>query len=202
MSVAIAPEQGVAIAPQQTLAPPRLISVDEYLRMAETGILAEDERVELIRGEIVQMFAIGVPHAEVVDELNRRLGRQTGDDVIIRVQNPIELPGSSVPQPDLAVIRADYQRGRLPQAADVLLVIEVAETSVYHDRNRKLPLYAAADIPEAWLFDLNVPRLERQTDPSPEGYQQITLAGRGKSLSSTVVPGVTLAIDDVLPRSP
>jgi Uma2 family endonuclease len=201
MSVAIAPEQDVAIAPQQTLAPPRLITVAEFLRMAEVGILAEDERVELLDGEIVRMFAIGVPHAEVVDQLNRRLHRQTGDDVIIRVQNPIELPGGSVPQPDLAVIRAGYPRGRLPQAADVLLVIEVAESSVYHDRSRKFPLYAATDIPEAWLFDLNVPRLERHSDPSPDGYQQIALAGRGKSLASSVVPGVTLAIDEVLPRS-
>ena len=191
----------VAIAPEQVLAPPRPISVAEYLRMAEIGILGEDERVELLNGEIVRMFAIGVPHVEGVNWLTRLLHRQTGDDVLIQVQNPIELSGGSVPQPDLAVIRADYQPGRLPQAADVLIVIEVADTSAFHDRNRKFPLYAAAGIPEAWLFDLNVPRLERQTDPGPDGYQQITLAGRGKSLSSTVVPGVTLAIDDVLARS-
>jgi Uma2 family endonuclease len=191
----------VADTPPQTSAPPRLISVAEFLRMAEVGILGEDERVELIGGEIVQMFPISVLHAEAVTDLTRHLFRQTGDVVIIRVQNPIELPGGSVPQPDLSVVRADYPRGRLPQAADVLLVIEVAETSVNHDRRRKFPLFAAAGIPEAWLFDPNVPRLERHSDPGPDGYQQIDPAGRGKSVSSTLLPGVTLSIDDVLPRS-
>jgi Uma2 family endonuclease len=194
MSVAVAPEQ------VEVLAPPRPISVDEFLRMAAVGIFGEDERVELIQGGMVQMFAIGVPHAEVVDALNRDLHRQTAADVIIRVQNPIELPGGSAPQPDLVVVRADYQRGRLPQAADVLLVIEVGDTSAFHDRNRKLPLYAAAGIPETWLVDLNIPRLECHSEPGPDGYQQIALAGRGKSLSSTVLAGVTLSIDDVLPR--
>ena len=190
----------VAIAPEQILASPRPISIDEYLRMAEVGILAEGERVELIRGEIVQMFPIGVPHVEGVNELARRLYRQTGDDVVIQVQNPIVLPSGSVPQPDLSLIRADYQRGRLPHAADVLLVIEVGDTSAFHDRTVKLPLYAAAGIPEAWLFDLNARRLERQTDPGPDGYQQIALAGQGKSLPSTVLPTVTLSNDDVLSR--
>jgi Uma2 family endonuclease len=188
----------VAIAPEHLLAPPRPISVDEYLRMAEVGILGEDERVELIRGELIQMFPIGAPHVESVNELARRLYRLTGDDVIIQVQNPIVLPSGSVPQPDLSLLRADYQRGRLPQAADVVLLIEVADISVSYDRTVKLPLYAAAGIPEAWLVDLNVPRLERQTDPGPDGYQQIALAGRGKSLTSTILPAVTLSIDDVL----
>ena len=188
----------VAVAPERVLAPPRPISVEEYLRMAEVGILGEDERVELIRGEIVQMFAIGATHSEAVDQLNRLLHQQTGADVIVRVQNPIVLPDGSVPQPDLSLVRADYQRGRLPHAADVLLVIEVADTSLVNDRTVKLPLYAAAGIPEAWLVDLNAPRLERQTDPGPDGYQQIALAGRGKSLTSTVVPTLTLSIDGVL----
>jgi Uma2 family endonuclease len=192
----------LAVAPERVLAPLRPISVEEYLRMAEVGILGEDERVELIRGEIVQMFAIGAPHSEAVDQLNRLLHRKTGDDVIVRVQNPIVLPGGSAPQPDLSLVRADYPRGRLPHAADVLVVIEVADASLAYDRTVKLPLYAAAGIPEAWLLDLNAPRLERQTDPGPDGYQQIALAGRGKSLASTIAPTLTLSIDDVLVGAP
>jgi Uma2 family endonuclease len=174
-------------------------SLADYELMIETGILTEDDRVELIQGEIVEMSPIGAKHVACVNDISHLLNRRAGNDVIVQVQNPIVLPDGSAPQPDLALIHGHYDRGGLPTVADVLLVIEVADTSRDYDRTTKLPLYAAAGVPEAWLFDLVAERIERHTEPGPDGYQLIALAGRGKSLRSLVLSGVTLAIDEVLP---
>lgn len=127
------------------------------------------------------------------------LNRRAGDDVIVQVQNPIVVPDRSEPQPDLALIPRRIDRRALPSAADVLLVIEVSDSSLHYDRTTKLPLYAAAGIPEAWIFDLTGDRIERHTEPDPNGYRQTIRADRGQSLVSTVLPTVTLSIDQVLP---
>ena len=176
----------------------RRFTIDEYQRMGEAGILTEDERVELIRGEIVEMSPMGAPHVESIASLTHLLVGKVGKEIRVHVQLPIRLPNDSEPEPDLSLIRAGYDRRALPGAADVAAVIEVADSSREHDRNVKLPLYAAAGIPEAWLFDLVADRIERHTEPGPDGYRQTVVAGRDESLASTVLPTVFLSIDDVL----
>jgi Uma2 family endonuclease len=175
-------------------------TADAYERLAASGVLAEDDRVELLGGEIVAMSPVGPRHVWCVTRLTGHLVGRLGDAYPVSVQSPIRLGAHDEPQPDLAVLRPEADQGRLPVAADVLLVIEVAETSRDYDRGVKLPRYAQADIPESWLLDLTGPHLERHTEPGPEGYQQITIARRGQSLASTVVPGLTIDLDTVLGR--
>ncbi len=138
-------------------APPsrHLISVDAFHRMGETGILGPQDRVELIDGEIIDMSPIGVLHAAIVDVLARHFGRRAGELVFVRCQNPLRLDDISEPEPDIAILRprADFYMTAHPGAADVLLVIEVADTSLAYDLGTKVPLYARHGIPEVWVID-------------------------------------------------
>ncbi len=190
--------QGVVMVATQPQvgARPRRFTVEDYHRMAEAGILAEDDRVELIAGEIVEMSPIGQRHIRAVNRLTRLLHQLCGDDVTISVQNPIRLADNSEPEPDIVVLRGTD--GGTANVADVLLVIEVAETSRDYDRNVKFPMYAVAGIPESWLFDLAGVAIERHSEPSADGYRLIARAGRGESLTSTVLPGVTFSVDAIL----
>ena len=167
--------------------------------MGEAGILRQDERVELIAGEIVQMNPIGVHHLRCVNELNWHLGQQIRDRGLrVSVQNPIRLNGGMEPQPDLAVIRAGDNAGALPGPEDTLLVIEVSDTTLGYDRNVKLPLYARAGIREAWIVDLPNNAVERHNDPSEDGYQRMERARRGRALASESLQNLTLHADAVL----
>jgi Uma2 family endonuclease len=126
----------------------RRFTVHDYHRMGEAGILHEDDRVELIEGEIVEMAAIGTRHFSCVNRLNRLLVMSVGDEAVISVQNPVRLNEHTELQPDLAVIRARDYRESLPEPDDVLLLIEVSDTTLAYDRGVKLPLYAKAGITE------------------------------------------------------
>jgi Uma2 family endonuclease len=177
----------------------RRFTADEYHRMGEAGILREDERVELIEGEIVQMNPIGGRHVRCVNELNWLLGQQIRDGGLrVSIQNPIRLNGGLEPQPDLAVILAAGSAGSLPGPADVLLVIEVCDTTLAYDRNVKLPLYARAGIREAWIVDLQGKAVERNNDPTEDGFRRTERAGRGRSLASEALPNLTLQANAVL----
>jgi Uma2 family endonuclease len=139
-----------------SIAPSRhLISVDAFHRMGETGILGPRERVELIDGEIIDMSPIGVLHAAIVDVLARHFGRRAGESVFVRCQNPLRLDDISEPEPDIVILRprADFYMTSHPGASDVLLVIEVADTSLAYDLGTKVPLYARHGIPEVWVID-------------------------------------------------
>ena len=175
-------------------------TVDEYHRMAEAGILTEDDRVELLDGQIVAMTPIGPPHAGCVTQLTRLLVRALGDDATVSVQNPVVLGTHWEPEPDVAVLRfrADAYRTRHPRAGDVLLLIEVAETSTTTDRRLKLPAYAAAGIPDVWLADLGVHRIEVFRDPTPGGYKTMRIADRGDTVTPRAFAGVSLRVDDIL----
>jgi Uma2 family endonuclease len=176
----------------------RRFTVDDYHRMAEAGILTEDDNVELIEGEIVLMSPIGGRHMARVNELNWLLSRQLGDDVRVSVQNPVRLGPYSEPEPDLAVIRARDYGGELPTPEDVLLLIEVADSSTTYDREVKLPMYACAGIPETWLAVLPDDLIERHTEPSELGYRLIAKVGRGERLPSAAIPSLVLDVDAVL----
>lgn len=161
------------------------LSVDEYHRMASTGILPEDSRVELINGEIIDMAPIGSRHAAAVKQLTRILSRAVGDTAIVSVQDPIHLDPHTEPQPDLALLRPreDFYRTAHPRADDVLLIIEVADASLRYEREIKIPLYARHGIPEVWLVDLLDNRLQRFRDGTSEGYREESQAVALEGLS-------------------
>jgi len=180
-----------------------LFSVDEFEQLYRTGVFPEDARMELIEGEIYAMGAIGDGHASVVDEITFLVVRHIGPELRVAVQNPILLGGKTEPQPDLTVYRLREGEGlprRKPTPAEILLVMEIADTSLLYDRNTKIPLYARAGIPESWVFEVGNKRTTRYTEPSADGYEHVEEAITGQSLVSTVLPGLVIAVDAVLGR--
>ncbi len=177
----------------------RLFTVEEYHRMAEAGILSEDDRVELIEGELIAMSPIGSRHAAAVARLTALLSR-IGGWGIVWVQNPVRLGPHSEPQPDVALLRyrPDFYASAHPGPEDVLLIVEVAETSADYDRTVKIPLYARHGIPEAWLVDLTEEHVEIYRQPGPEGYRGRRIARRGETVSPILIPGLTVAIEEIL----
>jgi Uma2 family endonuclease len=178
----------------------RLFTVAEYHKMAEAGILSEDDRVELLEGEIVAMSPIGSRHAGLVNRLNRLFSQRAGDQVVVSVQNPVRLGGYSEPQPDLALLRprADFYTSSHPGPEDVLLAVEVAETSAAVDREVKVPLYARFGVPEVWLVDLAGDQVEVFREPSAEGYREVRVLRRGESLAPAFLPDLLVPVDAVL----
>jgi len=176
----------------------RRFTVAEYQRMGEVGIFTDDDRVELIEGEIYQMSPIGIRHARCVNRLTVILSRHIEPGMLPNVQNPIYLPGESAPQPDLAIVR-DRDPGDLwPTLADIILVIEVSDSTLAYDRGIKLPLYAAAGIAEAWIVDLAAATVERHTEPRSGLYHLVARARPGESLASTVLPTLAIPVADIL----
>ena len=182
----------------------RLFTVHEYYQMAQAGILHEDDRVELIEGEIVQMTAIGSRHAACVDRLNQLFSARVAERAIVRVQNPVRLSEYTEPQPDLALLRPrpDFYAAAHPGPPDVMLIVEVADTSAGIDRAAKMPLYARAGLPEAWLVDLQTDRIEAYRQPTPQGYQDIHRFERGDHLGVAAFPDLSFAVTDILGSAP
>jgi Uma2 family endonuclease len=175
----------------------RLFTADEFERMAEAGIFDEDERLELLEGEIVAMSPIGSPHAWCLKRLVRLFAR-LGERVILSVQDPVRLDERSTPQPDLALLRPDTSQQRHPGPPDILLVVEVASSSVAEDREIKGPLYARAGVAEFWLADLIADRLEVYRDPAPTGYRLVWVFGRGQRVSPLFAPDFMIDVDAIL----
>jgi len=169
-------------------------TVDEYRRMGEAGILGEDDRVELIEGEVIEMAPIGTVHAGTVDYLVGVLLRGVGDRAIVRSQNPVALGSRSEPQPDLTLLqpRPDFYRSRHPTPADVFLVVEVADTTQRYDRQVKLPLYARHGIPEVWIVDLESNALHVFRDPSADGYRSEARVADLGAVPVKGIPGITV----------
>lgn len=178
----------------------RLFSVEEYHRMAQAGVFGEDDRLELIEGEIVEMAPIGSRHAACVDRLNRLFSTRVAEQATVRVQSPIRLGDWSEPQPDVALLRPrqDFYASAHPGPEDVLLVVEVAETSAAYDREVKVPLYARHGVPEVWLVDLGAEVVEVFRRPSKDGYLEVQTARRGEKLSPRLLPEESLAVEEVL----
>ncbi len=179
---------------------PGPFTVDSYHRLAELGILDEDDRVELLDGQIVAMTPIGGAHAACVIRLNNLLARRSRTDTAVSTQNPVVLSERWEPQPDIAVLRRPGGLGGawLPGPQDVLLVIEVADTSLERDRDVKIPRYAAAGIPEAWLVDLAGDTIRVCRGPGPDGYAEIVTVTRADTLRPLLLPGVAIAVDEIL----
>lgn len=176
------------------------ITVADYHRMVECGILSEDDRVELLDGQIIPMTPIGSPHAGCVNRLTRMLIGALGDRATIAVQNPAVLSDRLEPQPDVAVLkpRVDGYAARHPELADVLLLIEVADSSVGHDRDVKIPLYAAAAVPEVWLVNLPADQLHVCRDPATSGYRSIQIVRRGALVAPVSFPDIALSVNEIL----
>jgi Uma2 family endonuclease len=178
----------------------RRFTVEEYYAMVYAGILHPDERVELIEGGVVPMPPIGSRHNGVVAWLTRTLTRAVADDAIVLVQGAVRVNPYSEPQPDLAILRArpDYYRGSLPGPGDVLFLIEVAETSILHDRNEKIPLYALAGIPEVWLVNLEAAVIEVFRAPEGTSYREQTVHPHGEVVRAAALPAIEVRVEDVL----
>ena len=175
-------------------------TVAEYYKMAEAGILTEGDRVELIRGEIVEMSPIGTRHAGCVMRLITLLTEQVGRTAIVNAQNPIRLDIYSEPQPDVMLLapREDFYSKAHPTPSELLLIIEVADTSIGYDRREKLPLYAEFGIAEVWVVNLNNEVVEVYRNPNAGAYQSVREARRGESIALPGFEGVSIAVDDIL----
>ncbi|MBK5929384.1 Uma2 family endonuclease [Halochromatium salexigens] len=172
----------------------------DYHRMAEAGIFSEDDPIELIAGELVDMPPIGDEHAGLTTQLNHLVHRSGVKDALVWVQSPLVLDEHSEPEPDLMLLRfrADYYKQAKPRAADVLLLIEVADSSLSYDRSVKRPLYAQHGIAEVWIVNLQDRVVEVNRDPDGQDYRDIWLARAGDLLQSRQVPDWTLSVSELL----
>jgi Uma2 family endonuclease len=169
-------------------------SVADYNRLGEIGLLTEDDRVELIEGEIIDMPPIGSRHAGMVKHLATVLHEAVGRKAIVSVQDPLVLDERNEPQPDIMLLRprADFYRASHPRPDDVLLLVEVAETSVTYDEECKLPLYEAAHIPEVWIVDLESALLRVFRKPAGGSYTERQELETPSSLAPEALPGSTI----------
>lgn len=179
----------------------RLLSVEDYHRMVEAGILTADDKVELIKGEIIEMSPIGSKHAACVNRLNKLLIIASSDDKIVSVQNPVSLPPHSEPQPDIALLsaRSDNYEDQHPLPEDVILLIEVSATTLEIDQQIKLPLYAEANIPVVWIVNLNANELIEYRQPYKKQYLEVKIFPLGSEIEFLSL-GKTISINDVFGR--
>ncbi|MCX7096714.1 MAG: Uma2 family endonuclease [Methylococcales bacterium] len=177
-----------------------LTNLDEWRRLGEAGIFPPESRLELINGEILEMAPIGFNHAGHLIRLLNYFAPLVGDKALLNAQNPLQLGDLSEPEPDFMLLkpRADFYSSRHPIAADVLLLVEVADSSLYYDQNQKLRLYALHGIPEYWLLNLNEPCLEVYRQPHGEVYAEKSTLRQGDKLSLSQLPAIQVAMAAIL----
>jgi Uma2 family endonuclease len=177
----------------------RRITVDEYHRMIDAGILGEDDHVELIEGFLVEMTPQKSPHAFVIQELNDRLVRSLSREFRVRVQLPLVLGSRNQPEPDIAVVRASRRQAQ-EHPTSALLVIEVSGASLRIDHDVKAAVYARHQVPEYWIIDLSHERIEVHRDPdaATESYRTVLTFGPGDPVTPAALPGVTVDLADLL----
>ena len=180
--------------------PRRKLDVWDYHRMGDAGVFGAGDRVELIEGELVAMSPIYGPHLGAVIALSQLLVPLTIGQALVSVQNPVRLGDRSEPQPDVALLRprSDSYRGGAPGPQDVLLLIEVADSSLRYDRAVKLPLYARHGIPEVWIVDLVGNTIETFAHPEGDAYMVTGRGSRGEMLSPALLPDVTISVTAIL----
>lgn len=179
----------------------KMFTTDEYHRMTELDILGEDEHLELIRGEIVFMAsAIGSRHAACVNRLNQMFVANFAGKAIVHVQNPVRIGEHSEPEPDIALLkpRPDFYAEAHPGPEDVLLIVEVSDSSLEYDRETKLPLYASAGIREAWIVNLKEGCVEVYTNPSEQGYDMLRKFRKGTTITPVSFPDVHISVDEIV----
>ena len=180
----------------------KLFTSDEYHHMVKAGILEKDNRrLELIQGELIHMAAIGSRHAACVNRLNRLFSRLIPDTMIVSVQNPVQIGRYTELEPDISILKqqADFYAAKHPVPSDVMLIVEVSDTSLEDDREIKLPLYAKAGIREVWIVNLKASCLEIYTIPfSRQQYGNVKIVRRGCLLSTKILPDAKIYLDDII----
>lgn len=176
------------------------MTVAQYHRMGEAGVIAPDTHVELVDGAVVAMAPIGTRHAGIVNRLNRLLTEAAGSAAVVTIQNPLRLGEHSEPQPDLMLLapRADFYTHAHPGPAEVLLLIEVSDTTSRYDREVKLPLYAAHGVAEVWIVDLDDGLVHRLRDPKDGRYTQITVSATPGVVAPAALPAAAVDLSAVL----
>lgn len=177
----------------------RLLTVTEYHQMVEAGILSEDDPIELLNGQLIKMSPVGSSHAACVEKIDELLKYLLRGKALVRSQNPITLSDLSEPEPDIAIVRKkdNYYADRHPIPEEVLLIIEVADSSLEKDRQAKLPLYAQAQIPQYWIVNLEKREIEAYDTPLNDQYRSRQLYLPGDEISITALEFATL-VDDLL----
>lgn len=178
----------------------RMFNVDEYYRMVEAGILTEQEQVELIEGEVQRMPPLGKKHAACVDRLIYLFHSLYEQKAQLRVRNPLLLDDFSEPQPDFMILkpRKDFYAQQAPRPKDVLLLIEVADSSLLFDKQVKIPLYAQHSIEEVWLVDQISELIYIHKKPGEQSFLEIQMLRRGENLSPKAFPKMVLQVDDLI----
>ena len=176
----------------------RRFTADDYQHMGRTGILSRHDRVELIDGEVVAMTPIGPRHNAAVNRGTRALVLAAGRDAVVQPQGSVRLDGYHEPQPDLVLLRprTDYA-SHLPEPADILLIVEIAESSLDYDRDLKSRIYAAAGIPEYWISDLGAERLYCYSHPEGGTYQTMANRHRGETAAPQALPACAIQVEDL-----
>ena len=193
-----------ALPPEPQTPKVRRFTVVEYYRMAEVGILAPEERVQLIEGEIIVMPPIGPGHASSVALSIHAFSRPAGDQFLVQVQNPLRLADGSEPEPDVMLLRprADYYATAHPTPADTFVVLEVSDSTLDYDRRHKAPIYGRAGVAQTLVLNLPEDCIENFTEPGPEGYGRHTIHRRGDKIQLVALPHLELAVADLLPLRP
>ena len=175
-------------------------TVDDYHRMAETSILKEGARVELIEGAIVNMSPLGSKHIACVVRLDRHFWRSSPEDTIVCVQSSLQLSNTTEVLPDVMILnyREDAYGEKIATPDDVLLVVEVADSSLSFDRRIKLPMYANAGIPEAWIVDESNSRVEVYTQPVGDHFAAIQIYHRGEVVESPTIDWLSMAVEAIV----
>jgi Uma2 family endonuclease len=179
----------------------RLFTVHDYHRMVDAGILCEDDRVELIRGEILEMSPIGPRHSAAVLRSTQALVRAVGDRAIVGVQGSIRLDEYDEPQPDIYLLRpkTDFYASGHAGPSDIFLIVEMADSSLKYDQTVKMQLYAETAVPEYWIADIRNDCVIVYTDPSKDGYRTVRTFQRGSSMTPGLLPELSIPANVLLP---
>jgi Uma2 family endonuclease len=177
--------------------PRRLFTADEFERMADAGVFGPEERLELIDGEIVEMSPVGSGHTSCIACLNKRLVLGVGDRAIVWIQGSARVALRSVPQPDLALLRPRSYRKANPSPEDIVLVVEVADSSLRYDRTRKMRLYAAAGIADYWVVGVQREWVEMYRTPEGEGYRDVRRVQLGDTIAPLSFPDLLIRVADI-----
>jgi Uma2 family endonuclease len=179
--------------------PRHKLNLEDYHRMIEAGIFTPNQRIELLEGKLFDMAPIGPAHSGTTNYLTRLFFQAVGDKAIVSVQNPVMLGDNSEPQPDLMILRSreDFYRSSHPVAEEVLLLVEIADTSASSDRSYKIPLYARHGIPEVWLLDVKRQQLEIHTQPEQGQYRQVHLAQTDEAIRLSQLPEIEINVRQI-----
>jgi len=184
----------------ESLIKKHLTNLAEWKKMGEAGIFPPESHLELINGEIIEMAPIGSNHAGHINRLNQVFTRLTSNQAIVSIQNPLQLSDLSEPEPDLLLLKphADFYTSRHPQPEDVLLLIEVADSTLQYDQNQKLHLYARHQIPEYWIINLDDVLIEVYRKPHKGLYAEKSTLTIGEKISLSQLNDIRIKIADIL----